>query len=168
METRVCSKCGIEKPISEYYTIKQKKQKDYTYKYCSRCHYSKMTKKTSKRWREQNPKKWNKASLKAQHAFLNRQTQGVYLLFTTKGLYVGQTSHIRSRIYQHKTYSNSKGNVGGKGAKVLSWMVLEKEENYYRRKLAEAKWIKRLNPALNKVHNTNYKKQGKGGIYVKK
>jgi len=159
MATKVCTKCNTEKPISDYYKIKYKNGKDYTYTYCKKCHYYKMTKKTSKQWRTKNKDKWNKVALKAQRDYLNRQSSGVYLLFTTKGLYVGQTSHIRSRIYQHKNFS--KGNVGSKGAKVLSWIVLQYEDNYYERRKAEKKWIKRLNPALNIQDTKKYKPVGR-------
>jgi len=155
METQDCTKCGETKPLEDYYTIKHKNQKWYTYKYCKKCHYSKMTKKTSLQWREKNPDKWNKAAAKAQRDYLNRQSSGVYLLFTTKGLYVGQTSHIRSRIYQHKNYA--KGNVMDKGGKVISWIVLAYEDNYYQRRKLEKKWIERLQPALNIQFNKNSK-----------
>ena len=55
MTTKICTKCNTELPITEYYTIVNKKGRRYTYNYCRKCHYSKMTKHTAAKWRKQNP-----------------------------------------------------------------------------------------------------------------
>jgi len=106
-----------------------------------------MTKHTSAQWRKDNPKKWSKAAYKALYAWYGRMNKGVYLLITTKGLYVGASDKIRARVMQHN--GNQPGNVQAKGAKVITWFTLEKVSNRKERFAAEQKWIKRLRPALN-------------------
>lgn len=154
METQICTKCSTEKPLSEYYILKSKTGgKDYLYKYCKKCHYHKMTKKTAKKWRQDYPDKWRHASKMSQRAWLGRQDAGVYLIFTTKGLYVGQSDHIKSRIQEHKL-SKRKGCIGYYGAKYLFHVVLEYEDNKKRRLEIEKSYITILKPKLNIRHNT--------------
>ena len=147
MTTKICSKCDKDLPLDNYYTIINKRGKRYTYTYCRQCHYQKMTKHTAAKWRKDNPKKWNKAVYKSLNAWYSRMDKGVYLLITTKGLYVGASDKIRARVMQHG--GNQPGNVGIIGAKVITWFVLEKETNRKKRFAKEKKWIKRLKPALN-------------------
>ena len=147
MTTKICTKCNTELPITEYYTIVNKKGRKYTYNYCRKCHYNKMTKHTAAKWRKHNPDRWKKDVHKAVRAWYSRMDKGVYLLITTKGLYVGATDKVRARIAQHR--SNFPGNVASKGAKILFWFILEKEANKKLRHEKEAKWIRRLNPSLN-------------------
>ena len=148
MTTKICSKCDKDLPLDNYYTILNKRGKNYTYTYCRKCHYEKMTKHTSAKWRKDNPKKWRKAVHKSLYDWYGRMNKGVYLLITTKGLYVGASDKIRARVMQHN--GNQPGNVGAKGAKVITWFTLEKVSNRKERFAAEMKWIKRLRPALNK------------------
>ena len=156
MNTKVCTKCSTKKPNSEYYSITNKKTgKQYTYSYCKKCHYEKMTKETAKKWRKNNPDAWLKAVHKAQRAYFSRQKQGVYLLVTNKGLYVGASDKLTSRIHQHKN-TKYKGNVGYKGAKILYTKVLAEEKDYYKRLQIEKEWIKKLQPALNQLHTDKY------------
>jgi len=155
MATKICTKCGTSKPNSEYYTITNKKTgKQYTYTYCKKCHYEKMTKHTAKKWRKDNPDAWLKAVHKAQQAFFRRQKKGVYLLVTDKGLYVGSTDKLTSRIAQHK--QTQPGNIGAKGAKILYTKLLAEEDNRIERLKIEKKWIKTLQPALNQLHTDKY------------
>lgn len=147
MTTKICTKCNQELPIKEYYTIINKKGRKYTYSYCRKCHYSKMTKHTAERWRKNNPERWRKDVHKSLRAWYSRMNKGVYCLVTTKGLYVGATDKVRARVAQHK--SNFPGNVASKGAKIIFWFILEKESNRKKRFEKEQKWIKWLNPSLN-------------------
>lgn len=163
MNTRECTKCSKELPIQDFYTIINKNSgKKYTYTYCRKCHYNKMTKHTSAKWRKNNPTQWNKDVYKATKAYWGRQKKGVYLLITTKGLYVGCSDKITSRVVQHKS-SKFAGNVNSKGAKVITWFVLEEQSDKRKRLDAEKKWIKRLNPMLNKMHTTRFIHSSKKG-----
>jgi len=147
MTTKICSKCDKDLPLDNYYTIVNKRGKNYTYTYCRKCHYSKMTKHTSAKWRKDNPKEWRQAVHKSLYAWYGRMNKGVYCLITTKGLYIGATDKVRARVAQHK--ANFPGNVGSKGAKILFWFILEKESNRKKRFEKEQKWIKLLKPSLN-------------------
>jgi len=147
MTTKICSKCNKDLPLDNYYTIVNKRGKNYTYTYCRKCHYSKMTKATAARWRKNNPERWRKDAHKALRAWYGRMNKGVYCLITTKGLYIGATDKVRARVAQHK--ANFPGNVGSKGAKILFWFILEKESNRKKRFEKEQKWIKLLKPSLN-------------------
>jgi len=147
MTTKICSKCDKDLPLDNYYTIVNKRGKNYTYTYCRKCHYSKMTKHTSAKWRKDNPKEWRQAVHKSLYAWYGRMNKGVYCLITTKGLYVGATDKVKARVAQHK--ANLPGNVGSKGAKILFWFILEKESNRKKRFEKEQKWIKLLKPSLN-------------------
>tara|TARA_R110000796_G_scaffold18159_5_gene55189 strand:- start:1272 stop:1739 length:468 start_codon:yes stop_codon:yes gene_type:complete len=155
METKICSECSKAKASDEYYVIKKT---GYVYPYCKKCHYSKYTKHTSKRWREDSPKKWNKAVRKAQVAMFSRMRAGVYLLITTKGLYVGATDKYDHRLWQHR-HSNFKGNMLNKNAKVLYATLLVEEKNREKRLQLEKEYIGRIRPALNKLHNPDYSKK---------
>lgn len=155
MTTRVCTKCSINKPISDYYTITNKKSgKVYTYNYCRKCHYSKLTKHTSKKWREKNPKKWIKDVQVAQKAMFARDKKGVYILVTTKGLYVGASDKVKSRVSQHRL--KHPGNVGNVGAKILFWWILKEEPNRRKRLDLERKYIENLQPHLNTMYTNRH------------
>ena len=167
METKICSKCGKEFPIDHYYTIKDKKtgKVKYRYNYCRADHY-KMTKPTAKKWRKQNPEQWKKDVRKSLHAMFERDRKGVYLLVTTKGLYVGSTDKYKHRILQHRN-SDFKGNCKYEGAVVLFSFMLEQIDSKRKRLQREKYWIAKLRPRLNKVHNPDYHKTYLGG-YEKK
>lgn len=154
MSTRTCSKCSNTKPISDYYTITNKKSgKVYTYNYCKFCHYHKATKHTAKVWRENNPKKWIKDVQAAQKAMYARDKKGVYILVTTKGLYVGASSKVKSRVQQHRL--KHPGSVGYVGAKILFWWILKEESDKRKRLNFERKYIENLQPHLNTMYTTN-------------
>lgn len=170
MEYKICNKCNKEYPIKDYYTIKDKKTGaiKYTYNYCRFCHYHKMTKHVAKKWRKDNPRRWAKDVAKAQKAMWKRDKQGVYLLITSKGLYIGQTDKYQARVNQHRA-SSFKGNMKHKGAKVFYATLLVEEKDPVRRRALEKKWIKKLRPNLNKEHNPDWKRENKpGGKYIKK
>ena len=126
-----------------------------------------MTKNTAKKWRKANPKRWMQDVSKAQKAMWSREREGVYLLVTTKGLYVGCTDKYNSRIQQHRN-SNFKGNMKYKDAKIILHTLLVEENDRKKRLELEKKWIKKLRPALNQVHNPDWKKTSiSGGGYEK-
>lgn len=166
MNTKVCTKCNTEKPITEYYTIKNK-WGVYTYNYCKHCHYHKMTKHTAAEWRVNNPERWQKDVTNALRAHRGRMSKGVYLIVTNKGLYVGKSSCIELRINQHKI-SNRRGCIGYYGAKYLFHIILQHEENAYKRTKLEKYWIQKLKPSLNKQHHPDWQKVYNGGYKRKK
>lgn len=170
METKVCSKCGKDLPLSEYYVIKANgttRKKDYVYPYCKKDHY-KMTKPIAKKWRKKYPKRWKEDVSKAQKAMFGRQREGVYMLVTTKGMYIGQTDKYEHRINQHRN-NDFKGNVKHKGAKVLFHTLIVEESNRKRRLEIEKFWINLLKPALNKVSNPDWEREKRvGGKFIKK
>jgi len=156
MESKICTKCNTNKPLTEYYTITNKKTgKIYCYNYCKKCHYAKMTKRTSKVWRKQNPNRWKKDVSKAQKAMFERDKKGVYLLVTTKGLYVGSSNKIKHRIQQHKV-NYFPGNVKYYGAKVLFSYILAIENDRKTRLKLEREWIEKLQPKLNYMYTDAY------------
>jgi predicted GIY-YIG superfamily endonuclease len=167
MDTKQCTKCDTFKPIEDYYTITSKTGTQYTYNYCKKCHYSKATKHTAKVWRKANPEKWRKAALKANVDHRKRQTAGVYLIYTDKGLYIGHSNSIQHRIEQHKN-CNKSGHVKGKGAKYYHHVVLVEEDNYYKRGKIEKYYIQLLKPELNKMYNPDWVKRGPGLAYEKR
>ncbi len=164
MESKVCSKCDTEKSLDQYYLIKKT---GYVYSYCKKCHYS-LTKPTAKKWRKKFPDRWKQDVRKAQKDMWDRQREGVYLLITSKGLYIGQTDKYESRIHQHR-HSNFNGNMKYKGAKIFYATLLEEINNREERLDREKYWIKKLKPNLNKMYNDDWVREKKqGGKYVKK
>ena len=165
METKICSKCDKNLSLDQYYVIKKS---GYLYGYCKKCHYEKMTKATAAKWRIENKDRWVIDVRKAQKAMWKRDKQGVYLLITSKGLYVGQTDKYQARVNQHRN-SNFKGNMKAKGAKVLYATLLVEEKNALKRRELEKKWIRKLRPNLNKEFNPDWEREKKrGGKYIKK
>jgi len=151
METKRCTKCSEVKSISEYYLAKNKKTgNQWHYNYCKACHYL-MTKPNRVKWGSSNPEKLKKANNKAMRDYRDRHTAGVYLLHTTKGTYVGQSESIEWRTILHKY--NTGGNVGGKGAEILSYVILEEIENRAKRMEREKYYIRKLRPDLNVQYN---------------
>ena len=163
METKICTHCNKDLPTSEYYVIRKT---GYVYPYCRKCHYSRYTKRTAKIWRKENPKRWLEDVHKAQRAFFGRQREGVYLLITSKGLYIGSTDKYNHRINQHIN-NDFGGNMKHKGAKVLFHFLLEEIYDRKTRLKREKHWIGKLKPALNKAHNPDYQKIP-NGTYIKK
>jgi predicted GIY-YIG superfamily endonuclease len=155
MPSKPCNKCGKDYPVDHYYHITNKKTGNvYVYNYCRKCHYEK-TKGPAKKWRKNNPERWLQDVKKAQQAMFNRDNEGVYLLITTKGLYVGASDKIHHRVLQH-TNSKFRGNVGAKGAKVLYHKILEYESDRDKRLKLEKYWIQKLQPELNVLHKEKY------------
>lgn len=157
MDTKVCTHCNKELPIDDYYLIKKT---GYRYGYCKKCHYKK-TKPIAKKWRKDNRKRWNKDVIKATKAMWSRDRKGVYLLVTTKGLYIGATNKLKARIQQHS--SKTKGNVGYYGAKVLFSFVLAYEDNKRKRLDLERKYIEKYQPKLNQMYTKGFEFFGRKG-----
>jgi predicted GIY-YIG superfamily endonuclease len=166
MITKVCSKCNTELPITDYYTLKTKTGKTYTYNYCKKCHY-RVTKPIAKKWRKDNPERWIKDVLNAQKLWKERQDGGIYLLQTTDGLYVGQTSCLKTRLAQHEQ-DQTVGIQALKKTKLLSVTVLKIENDEEKRLNLEKRYIKLLKPELNLMFNPDYKKTYRGSFSKKK
>lgn len=120
-EGRECTKCGEFKPWSSYV-----KNKNGTNGYSSQCklHF----KKELKDW-----------SIK--------EGAGVYIIYTTEGEYIGESSRITQRISGHRWPSNHASPVNH--SNYIRWELLEQVDNYTLRKEREAYWIKKLKPKLN-------------------
>lgn len=146
-QTQECNICGAVHPIEHYYTITQKNGNFYRYKYCRTCHYHK-TRPIRAKWSKENPERFDKLTYKAVRNHLDKQKSGIYLIKTDKGLYVGQSKHMKFRVSQQNTYK-SPYSVRGKGGTILSWEVLEYVEDREKRKDREKYWIRKLKPALN-------------------
>lgn len=146
-----CVTCKQSYPVGDYYTIYTKRAngtvREYTYKYCKYCHYEKM-KPTRKKWEKENPERLTELINQAVKRWRHKQPAGVYIIQTNKGMYIGESDHIPFRITQHKS-SKQFGVVKTKGAKILSWHVLETIEDVDKRRKREKYWIKKLQPELN-------------------
>jgi len=60
MEEKVCSSCGLSKPLTDFY--KEPRVKDGRFRRCKTCHIE-----TTKKYRQKNPEIYRKASLKHWH-----------------------------------------------------------------------------------------------------
>lgn len=164
---KICTKCDKMLPLSEYYTIFSKQQKKpYTYNYCRKCHYSKLTKHTAAAWRKKNPDAWKEDMRKANKAWRGRQASVVYLIHTDKGDYIGHTGAWDMRLQQHQR-SMGPGHLIFKGATILSHEILAEEDNYYKRCQLEKYFIEKYKPELNIQGNPDWEKTYRGG-WVKK
>lgn len=56
METRVCKKCGCERPLIKFRTINEDCYRSYT---CNVCVYQDQKKKGLHSYHKKNPEKWN-------------------------------------------------------------------------------------------------------------
>lgn len=161
MNTKTCTKCNSDLPLTEYYVIKKT---GYMYNYCKQCHY-KMTKPKAKAWREKYPERWLQDVAKAQKDWRERLDGGVYLLVTTDGLYVGQSSMLQYRLNQH--IRDAKVGIQKlKNTKLLYTRILEIENDEEKRIFLEKKYIRLLKPELNFEYNDMFKKVD--NKYVKK
>lgn len=162
MESKICTNCNTEKPISEYYVVKKT---GYIYTQCRKCHYQKHTKKIAKKWREDNKEKWLAHVSKNMKKYYDNQDSGIYCIFTDKGLYVGKSTALQHRINMHKS-TDYPGNVKHKGATYLRHIILAYNDDPKELRKLESYWIKRLRPELNLQENPDYKK-GPDLKYVK-
>ena len=62
----------------------------------------KATKHTAKKWREDNKEEWKQLSAEHGRRYRGKLQGGVYMVITDKGIYIGQTAHLRLRIKQHR------------------------------------------------------------------
>lgn len=150
-EGRECTICGEYKLYKDYYYTKT------TDRYCPRCKkcsnktmiqggynnkYAKTDKgKASKhKYYANNKEAFDKRSAKS----IQKMQPGVYLITTDQGKYVGQSKHLKLRMYQHRgKYSVCFGK------KILKFEVLEYIEDEQLRLEREQYWIDELKPELN-------------------
>lgn len=145
-----CSKCGTGYPPDHYYTVTNKKTGSvYTYHYCRKCHYKK-TKPIREQWAIDNPERLHKLQYKATRKHLDQQVAGVYMIQTSKGVYIGESDHVKFRISQHRS-ENQYGSMAGRKAKILQWHIIEEINDKKERLKREKYYIKLLQPVLN-VH----------------
>ncbi len=158
-ETKICKDCKKELPISEYYLNKQKRG-TYPYPRCKSCHKKKMTP-IFNEWRKENREQWNKSMNSAVKAFKERSTAGIYLLHTDKGRYIGSSKHIQFRVHQHKD-STQKCIVSQMNCKILSYEILEEENDKERRLDLERYYVNELLPELNTIYHPDWYKTSTG------
>lgn len=72
MEEKVCSSCGLSKPLSDFY--KEPRVKDGRFRRCKACHC-----KTTKEYREKNPEIYRKASLKHWRSLDDKKKQARWI-----------------------------------------------------------------------------------------
>ena len=152
MEGRNCSKCKEYKALEDYYRLKKGLYgRQTTCKKCSRAYqqdryYNKGGKQKALDYEKNNKDEAKKAFTKYQ----SKMTPGVYLIYTKEGRYVGQSHKIELRLWNHKPW-NSRSPVN---SKILKAEILEVVKDKKLREQREEYWIKKLNPELNKIHNT--------------
>lgn len=144
MESIICSECGKEKHVDDYYVIKKT---GYRYKYCKKCHMTK-TKPKFEVWRKQKRERFNELARNAMRKYKDRQTQGVYLVKTDKGFYVGCSSQIETRMLQHYNL-NQLGCLSERGYTIEDWIILEEVTDSNVLFQVETKWIQMIQPEIN-------------------
>jgi len=150
-ELKQCTKCSKMLPEDNYYTVNNKKyNSSYTYKYCKKCHYSKATKATAKRWREDNKEEWKQLSAEHGRRYRGKLQGGVYMVITDKGIYIGQTAHLRLRIKQHRRPDDKTGVCNWTDSKYLTSLIIKESNDKKERERLERFWIRALKPGLNK------------------
>ena len=145
METRTCSKCKVLQPIENYYVYNKT---GYVYTWCKKCHY-KTTKLIRKQWVEDYPEKARRISKITQRAFIDRQVGGVYLMETTKGIYIGEGKSIPQRLQQHLSLK-MRGPLADHNAEFISLTILEEVDDKKERVRKKMEYIELLQPSLNK------------------
>lgn len=134
MDGKKCKRCSEYKPWSDYNRCKAAK---YGYQtYCREC---------TKEYRKQYYANNKQAILSMHKDYLKQMDKGVYIVYTTKGRYIGQSEHIQSRIRHHKPW-NDRSPVK---TKVLKWEVLEYIDSEEERLIRERYYIDKLKPELN-------------------
>ena len=96
---KTCSKCGIEKPLTEFNSSKNKVSGKYYYSsYCKPCYNKKST--------EYHYANWGKHLEHARKAYHNRKDKfwSVYLIPSIN--YVGKTNFPEDRMATHRSESN--------------------------------------------------------------
>lgn len=145
METRTCSRCNTSQPIDNYYVYKKT---GYIYTWCKKCHY-KITKPIREQWVNDYPDKARKITSKAMRDYVDRQIAGVYLMETTKGIYIGQAKSIPQRLSQHLSLK-MRGPLADYGGEFISLTILEEVKDDEERKRRKMYYIDLIQPSLNK------------------
>lgn len=141
MESKLCTKCKVDKPLEDFY--RHRKGKFGRNPSCKECSY-----KNRKQHWVKNRDKYVLSSKKHR----DKCTKGVYFIKATNGTYVGQSNTIELRIANHKSSKNKLTPV----EKIISWKILEEVENKKLRLKREDYWINKLNPTLNYLHIENF------------
>lgn len=153
--SKICNICKEEKDYLEFNRYKASPD-GYSYycKLCSRArqraNYEKYTGRT------RVPKKSEEQKKKERYARLLETNSswgsGVYQIITKCGeSYIGCSKSLKGRMHSHKCKNPRADSCIAGCYEVVEFKILEKIENYTRRKgkLAEQKWIDKLNPTLN-------------------
>ena len=150
MEGRNCTKCKEYKPWKDFSLAKRGiNGRSSRCRKCSRLYvkdwyYNKGGKQKTLDYEKNNRDKANKAISKYQ----SKMHPGVYIVYTEKGRYIGESIKMERRVWNHKPWNyNSPVDT-----KILKWEILEVVEDTQLRKEREKYWIKKLKPELNLVH----------------
>jgi hypothetical protein len=114
---KICSKCKVEKPVSEYY--KHNSNKDGLQGQCKSCMKEKST-----QWAKNNPDKIKKIIHK-----YHTKKQGIYEWYDGDiSLYIGQSKRLLNRISNHKSYFNNP-ELAKKETQHFLYPLLQQHEN---------------------------------------
>jgi len=138
---KVCKKCNIEKPLNAF-----GKSSKYIKSYCKSCSSI-----LTNRWRSNNPYQHVKSD-----KLWKKSKSGVYAIYEYgKCLYVGESTQVRKRISDHKTYIKNPL-VSPKTMKYVyeilhhhSAYVIGIVEECSNHKQREDYWIEQLKPLYN-------------------
>ena len=135
---RVCTKCDEYKDWDSF--SKHKGGKNGRSSKCKVCLV-----KYVQKLRKANPDVFKKRA----YTIRSKYPGGVYMITSTKGEYhVGQSKHIKSRIWQHPNDQDSPF-YRNKGL-IKEWKILEYIDSEEQRLIREAYWIDKLKPTLNR------------------
>ena len=102
---KTCTKCSIEKPLSEYNSRQAKCkicQKEFNQQYYS--NNPEKIKNNAKLWQQNNPEKYKQSTRKAIKNWAIKK-QGIYEWYEGDiCLYVGQSSWLNQRMCNHQSY----------------------------------------------------------------
>jgi len=146
MESKVCTKCRVEKSLESFSNAKYGKYgKASQCKGCCSKYFRRryLTGGKEKALTYQiNNKKIVKANV---DKYQSKMQPGVYRLWTEDGDYIGESIKMERRVWNHKEW-NDKSPVN---KPILGWEVLEVIHDEIFRKKREIYWIKKLKPTLN-------------------